>query len=108
MNYFILISIGYILQVSTDEVIVSAQQKLQKTIGKLYRIDKDETLNNLSVPLTNLANLFKVNSIPDEKLRQCIIHNRKPEFHDEVPEIDAEIIDGYMIDVLERFFKSSI
>ena len=62
-------------------------------MGKLYRIDKDETLNTLSTPLTNLANLFKVNSISDEKLRQCIIHNRKPEFHDDVPKIDTGITD---------------
>ena len=68
------------MQVSETEVIVSAHQKLQKTDKVLYRIDKDETLNSLSTPLTNLANLFQVDSQLDNKLRQSIIHNKTPEF----------------------------
>eukprot|EP00111_Clytia_hemisphaerica_P000398 TCONS_00001102-protein len=69
---------GYILQVSENEVIVSAHQKLQKTDKVLYRIDKDETLSSLTTPLTNLANLFRVDSQLDNKLRQSIIHNKTP------------------------------
>ena len=68
---------------------VSTHHKLLHSHGIQYRIDKDETLNNLSTPMCNLANLFRSDSTLDNKLRQSIIHRKIPEFSTDIENIDS-------------------
>ena len=72
--------LGYILDVTSNQVVISVHQQLIATKNVLYRVDKDETLDSTSTPLSNLAKLFQVGSGRDEKIRQLVIHKKKPEF----------------------------
>lgn len=94
---------GYITNILFDTITISVYREVRSILNnknKYYRIDRDDTLTNYTTSLGNLANLFKVNSDIDTKLRNLIIKGTQPQFRDE--NVNASVYENMILNSVQQ------